>query len=93
VGYDVDPVTTPLGDEFQWLTVSAAVNLDKWWVPGVRFGWRQNLAGTELGYLGVGATLFRFLNLDLATALESVTLGGDTLPRGLVGSLGFQFNF
>lgn len=49
-----------------------------------------NLAGTELSYLSFGATLFRFVNVDISSAMDTVSIRGDTLPRGLMGAIGFQ---
>lgn len=47
-GIDADPATDPMGDSFQWLTLSAGFARDSWWLPGGRIGYRQNLDGTEL---------------------------------------------
>lgn len=93
LGYDADPVTDPMGDRFQWLTLSAGFTTDSWWIPGGRIGYRQNLAGTELGYLGIGITAFRIVNIDLASALDTVRIDGQKLPRGLMGSIGFQIDW
>ena len=32
LGYDADPATDPMGDRFQWVTVSAGLATDKWWI-------------------------------------------------------------
>ncbi len=93
IGLDANKVQDPVGDDFQWATVSAGYATSKWWLPGVRFGFRKNLAGTELGYLGFGVTLLKYVNLDIASALETVDISGESLPRGLMFSLGFQANF
>jgi len=93
LGYDADPVTDPMGDRFQWLTLSAGFTTDSWWIPGGRIGYRQNLAGTELGYLGIGFTAFRIVNFDIASALDTVRIDGKELPRGLMGSIGFQIDW
>jgi hypothetical protein len=90
VGLDVDPATDPLGDRFQWATLSAGFQTDSRWVPSVRIGIRQNLAGTELGYASFGLTAFKIFNLDIASALDTVKIDGEKLPQGLMVSLGFQ---
>jgi hypothetical protein len=90
IGVDADPATDPLGDEFQWLTLSAGFLADARWVQDIRFGYRENLAGTELKYIGAGLTAFRFLNFDVSSALDTVSIDGQKLPRGLMISLGFQ---
>lgn len=93
VGLDADPATDPLGDEFQWLTLSTGFVTDSRWIPSFRFGYRENLAGTELKYVSAGLTAFRFLNFDVASALDTVTIDGDKLPQGLMFSLGFQITW
>ena len=90
IGVDADPATDPLGDEFQWLTLSAGFLVDGRWVQDIRLGYRENLAGTELKYVGAGLTAFRFLNFDVSSALDTVRIDGQKLPRGLMISLGFQ---
>ena len=93
LGYDVDPVTDPMGDRFQWLTLSGGYTTDSWWIPSIRAGLRQNLAGTELGYVSLGATLFKYVNIDIASALDTVKIDGQTLPQGLMGSIGFEISW
>ncbi len=93
LGYDVDPATDALGDRFQWLTLSGGFTIDSWWIPSARIGYRRNLAGTEIGYVSVGATVFKYVNIDIASALDTVKIGGDTLPQGLMGSIGFEISW
>ena len=93
VGFDADSATDPLGDEYQWATVSGAWTPGNFWLGNLRFGWRQNLAGTRLGYASVGVTAFRIVNFDLSSALETVRISGTELPQGLMASLGFSINW
>lgn len=93
LGVDANAATDPLGDDYQWLTVSTGYTMDNWWLPNVRLGYRQNLAGTEISYLSVGFTAFRFVNVDIASALDTVSIDGTTLPQGLMTSIGFQINW
>ena len=90
IGLDVDPATDPLGDRFQWATMSAGFQTDSWWFPSARIGIRQNLTGTELGYLSAGFTAFKIVNFDIASALNTVSIDGQDLPQGLMFSLGFN---
>lgn len=90
LGLDANPATDPLGDDYQWATVSAGFSTDSWWVPGARIGYRRNLAGTGLSYLGIGLTAFKIVNFDISSALDTVRIDGTELPRGLMGSIGFQ---
>ena len=93
MGYDVDPVTEPMGDRFQWLTLSGGFATDSWWIPSMRIGVRQNLAGTELGYVSIGATVFKYVNIDIASALDTVKIDGQRLPQGVMGSIGFEISW
>ncbi len=93
LGLDANEVEDPIGDDYQWFTASAGYATDSWWLPGVRFGYRQNLAGTELSYLGVGVTAFRILNIDIASAFDTVNIDGEDLPQGLIASIGFDISF
>jgi len=90
LGFDADPATDPMGDRYQWLTLSTGFTTDSWWLPGARIGYRQNLAGTEMSYLGIGLTAFKIVNIDIASALDKVSIDGTTLPQGLMVSIGFQ---
>lgn len=90
VGLDADPATDPMGDDFQWATLSVGFITDSWWIPGGRIGYRENLAGTKLRYLGIGLTAFKIVNIDISSALDTVSISGTTLPQGLMGSIGFQ---
>ena len=80
----------PMGDEFQWATFSIGYARDSWWFPGARIGYRENLAGTRLQYLGIGFTAFRYFNFDVSSALDTVKIDGQTLPLGVMLSLGFE---
>jgi hypothetical protein len=93
LGYDADSATDPLGDRYQWLTVSGGFTTDSWWIPGGRLGFRQNLTGTEMKYLSLGVTAFKIVNFDIASALDTVKIDGETLPQGLMVSLGFQITW
>jgi hypothetical protein len=90
LGYDAESATDPMGDRFQWLTVSGGVTTDSWWLPSARIGFRKNLAGTGLSYLGIGVTAFKIVNIDISSALDTVRIDGQTLPQGLMTSIGFQ---
>ena len=93
LGLDADPATDPMGDKYQWATASAAFTTDSWWLPSARFGYRENLAGTRMKYLGVGVTAFKILNIDIASAMDTVKIEGKKLPQGLMASIGFQLTW
>lgn len=87
---DANAVPDPMGDDYQWLTLSAGYATDSWWLPGIRAGFRKNLSGTEMGYVGLGVTAFKIVNIDIASSLETVKISGERLPQGLMASIGFQ---
>lgn len=91
--YDANEVPDPMGDDYQWASVSGGYLTDSWWLPGIRASYRQNLAGTELAYVGVGVTILKVLNLDVISTLDTVNIDGEDLPQGLMASIGFQINF
>ncbi len=93
LGLDADPATDPMGDDFQWVTLSAGLTTDSWWLPGVRIGYRENLVGTELKYLSLGLTAFKILNIDVSSALDTVSIDGRDLPQGLMVAVGFQIRW
>ena len=83
----------PVGDLYQWGTVSASYYGDSNWIPGARIGYRKNMTGSELSYVTGGLTLFKRLNLDLAYGLESIDAGGTAVPRSLFFSAGIESAF
>ena len=93
LGLDADSATDPLGDEYQWLTFSVGLARDSWWLPGARIGYRQNLTGTEKSYVSLGVSAFRIFNIDISSALDTVSIDGTTLPQGLMINIGFQITW
>jgi hypothetical protein len=93
IGVDANSIVDPVGDKFQWTTVSGGYQPDNRWLQSFRVGYRRNMVGTEKTYLSAGVTAFRFFNLDIATSRESVNIDGTQLPEGAIISLGFQFTF
>ena len=90
---DANAVPDPMGDDYQWFTLSAGYATESWWLPGIRAGYRKNLAGTELGYASFGLTAFKIVNFDIASTLDTTRISGTKLPRGLMASIGFQIAF
>ena len=93
LGIDANAVEDPIGDDYQWFTLSAGYSTTSVWVPGFRFGYRRNLAGTEISYVGVGATVFKYVNIDLASSFDTTDINGTELPRSLLLSIGFSASF
>lgn len=90
---DVNPVVDPINDEYQWFTLTAGYAADSWWLPSARIGMSRNLAGTGLGYMNAGVTIMKFINLDIASTLDTVTLDGSEMRRGINLRLGVQFDY
>lgn len=91
---DLNDIEDPVGDKYQWATVSAAYASESWILPGVRVGYRVNQTGSELKYLTGGVTLFRVLNLDLAYSPDKVEDdNGDEVSRSLIVNLGLELTF
>lgn len=92
-GLDVNAVPDPILDDYQWVSAGAGFASDSWWLPGARVGVRHNMAGTKLTYITAGITVFNIVNLDIATTTDTVTISGDTVPRGLILNIGAQVLF
>ena len=86
--YDVNAISDPLGDEYQWATVSLSYFSDNWVLPGMRIGYRKNLVGSELNYYTAGLTFYRRLDVDVAYAPEN-----DEGNSGAFVSVGYSFVF
>ena len=93
IGVDANSAADPLGNDYQWLTVSAGYETRNQWIPGLRLGYRQNLAGTEKTYASLGMTVFKYINLDISSALDVTRIDGKKLPEGLMASIGFQVSW
>ncbi|MEO9275622.1 conjugal transfer protein TraF [Marinomonas sp. 5E14-1] len=92
--YDVNPVEDAFGDEYQWVAASLSYYGDSHFLPGLRVGFRQNTAGSELSYASAGLTLLKRFNLDLAVALDTVeSEDGETVPRSFYIALGYNAAF
>jgi hypothetical protein len=92
-GLDANATSDPVGDEFQWATLSGGFDTGSRWFPNIRLGYRQNLAGTEKRYASLGMTMFRFINVDIASSLNTTKIDGRKLPEGLMFSMGFQISW
>lgn len=82
-----------VGQENQWFTASTSYHPSRYWVPGLRGSYSKNLAGSKLGYLGLGFTFGGVVNLDFNLALDEVVVDGEKAPRGLGFALSFEERF
>ena len=90
--YDANSVRGPVGNEIQWMSMALGYAPDNW-IPGVRFGYRENLAGSQLSMATFGLTLLKGVNLDVAYGLEEVEHEGDKYPRTIAVNLGVEMRF
>ncbi|WP_170252769.1 conjugal transfer protein TraF [Colwellia echini] len=90
---ELNAVSDPMQNEYQWASVNVGYASDSWWLPGARLGYRQNLAGTELGYLSAGITFAKYINLGVSSTLDTVNIDGVNVMRGLTANLGLQFEY
>jgi hypothetical protein len=94
MSYDTNAVKDAVGDKYQWAVASVSYYGDSHFIPGLRAGYRQNLAGTELSYATFGLTVLKRLNIDLGVALETVEdEDGDEMPRSAYFSIGYDTAF
>ena len=91
--YELNDVPDLVGDDYQWATVSTAYYSNNTIIPALRLGYKKNMAGSELSYATAGATLFKWVNLDIAYGLESTKIDGEEQPRSMYVSLGLQSAF
>lgn len=90
---DGNAVPDPFGDEYQWLSANLSFNINSWFIPDLRVGYRANLAGTELTYATFGLSVFKALTFDVAYGLEKVELDGTAVPRSFAANLALQMSF
>ncbi len=93
MGLDVNGIEDVMLDASQWANIAGAYNSSGRYFSGARVGYRQNLVGTELSYVSAGVFLFNFLNLDVASSLETVEINDTTLPRSFAVNLGIAQRF
>lgn len=91
--HDLNEINDPVGTRYQWSTVAAGFQPRTWWIPGLRIGYRQNNAGSELSMVTAGVTLFRVVRMDAAYGLEEVTYEDETYPRTAAVNLSVEAQF
>lgn len=89
---DLNAIENAAGDDYQWLHLGFSYQGPRW-VPGLRLGYRSNLAGAKVDVLAVGLNLFNFLSLEAFQASDRVRYEGDSLPRSAGVSIGFSARF
>lgn len=92
-GYDLNAVDDPVASEHQYLTLAAGWEPRSFWIPGIRLGYRKNMAGEQLSMITGGLRLLRVITLDVAYGLQDVEYDGDTYPRTASVNLGVEAQF
>jgi len=90
---DTSPVNDLVGNQIQWLTGSLAYATRSWIIPGIRVGYRKNLAGSKLSAITGGLTLFKTLHVDAAYGLEKIEVDGASAPRMAQVNIGIDILF
>lgn len=90
---DLNEYQDVTGFSNQWFYVSSLYNTPYYLLPSVRFGYQKNLADEGTSSLILGASIFKFLNIDLEYGLESVTVRADEFPRRLGLSISVEEHF
>lgn len=90
---DVNAIEDTMNDEYQWFTLTGGYASESWWLPSARFGLSRNLAGSELTYVNAGVTVMKVVNIDASTTLDTVTLDGNNIRRGMNIRIGVQFDY
>lgn len=90
---DTNSVNDAIGNQYQWAVFSAGYASDSWLIPGIRLGYRKNMAGSELSYAQLGLTLFKGLNVDAASSIETIEVDGKSRPRSFYLNVGLELLF
>ncbi|MDT0596351.1 conjugal transfer protein TraF [Glaciecola petra] len=90
---DLNEKNDPIGDLYQWASVSATADFNNWLIPEFRLGYSKNLAGTELSYYSVGVTFLKHADLDVRWSDESVEIDDSNAPRSAFFSFSIQTKF
>ncbi len=88
--WDMNAANSPVGDQYQWLSLGLSYTPDSRLIPGVRLGYRTNQADRGVSSIGLGLTLFGYFNLDVSQSTDTVEVDGDDIPRAASVSLGFE---
>jgi hypothetical protein len=93
VAVDANAVEDPLGQSFQWASISGGYKSNSWILSNLRAGLHSNLSGTKLSQVAIGITALKYFNLDLASTLETTKISGNSYPKNVKLSLGFNYKF
>ena len=91
--YELAEYNDLVGDENQWMVMSASYYPRGGIVPAMRMGYHVNQTGTELSSISFGTTLFKIFNFDFEWGLESIDVDGSSVPRIIGINFGFEEYF
>lgn len=95
VGASLDLVShdDPVAGENQWFNAATSYHPQKYWIPGARIGFKQNLTDEKLTYATFGLTFAATFNLDFIVSLDDVVVEDEKAPRGFGFALSFEEHF
>lgn len=70
---ETNPANDPVGNAHQWATLSAGYAAPNQLLPGVRLGYRKNMAGSGLSYLSAGLN-WLMIYVDVAVSTQKINL-------------------
>ncbi len=90
---DLNSAKDTTGDNYKWAAILGSYEPRRGWVPSPRVGMKTNLAGEKLTYVAGGLTFFRALHLDVASTLDTTSIDGTSVPRGLQANIALGRRF
>lgn len=90
---DVVSHDDPVAGENQWFNAATSYHPQKYWIPGARVGYKQNLTDEKLAYATFGLTFAATFNLDFIVSLDDVVVEDEKAPRGFGFALSFEEHF
>lgn len=82
-----------VGQENQWMNLSAAFSPKTFWLPAARIGYRQNLTGSQISSVVGGLSFFGIVSLDAEMAFDNVEVDGSSAPRRFAFSISVSERF
>lgn len=82
-----------VGFENQWFHFATAYQFKNNFVPSLRAGFQQNLAGEKLASVTLGMSLLKYFSLDMEYGLDSTSIDGTSAPRRFGIALGVEERF
>ncbi|SFB83456.1 plasmid transfer operon, TraF, protein [Marinospirillum celere] len=88
--FTLGKATNLVGDQYQNLGVQHYLNFDNPYLQQTRWGFSQNLAGTQVTALELGASFTNWLHLNVAFTPQTSDFLGSSYPQYLSANLSVQ---